>query len=388
MPYANSAFVALLDRATEISRSIAAPQAELTDREARWPRGPLRALQEAGLGGLSVPVEAGGQGQGLRLLVEVCEVLANGCSSTALCFGMHCVGAACLAAQATPAQQERWLAPIAAGQHLTTLALSEPGTGAHFYLPQTRLTAQGDHYVIRGTKSFVTNGGYADSYVVSTVARRHEDSAGEVSCVAVPADAAGLVWQEPWRGIGMRGNSARGMELNDVCISRDDLLGQEGDSNWYFYHVIIPHFLIAMSGTYLGIARAALSEAVDHIKRRQYNFAGSAPQDSAVVQRELGILWRRLEACRRLVYHAATAADRGESDALLALCASKAEVAHCVVEVVNGAMTLVGGRGYSERSRLERLLRDGRAADIMAPTTQMLEVWTGRVLLGLPLLME
>lgn len=133
--------------------------------------GPFHArVAEAGLLGLQVPVDQGGLGQGLLGLCVLTEAIARACPSSALCYGMHCVATAVIAAKATDHQREHYLKEIAAGRHVTTLALSEQGTGAHFYLPETRLDADGEDFIVEGTKQFVTNGGHADSYVVSTVA--------------------------------------------------------------------------------------------------------------------------------------------------------------------------------------------------------------------------
>ena len=121
----------VLGRVAEIASSVTAGEAERVDRDASWPEGSLRALQAAGLGGLVVSADDGGLGLGLFALARACEILGEQCASIALCFGMHCVGAAVISAKATPHHRERYLEPIVRGKHVTTLALSEPGTGAH-----------------------------------------------------------------------------------------------------------------------------------------------------------------------------------------------------------------------------------------------------------------
>ncbi len=357
------------------------------DGEGRWPEAGLRALQAAGLGGLVVPESQGGLGHGLLALTRVCESLGRHCASTAICFGMHGVASAVIAAKATPSQRRDFLEPIVQGRHLTTLALSEPGTGAHFYLPETRLREVADGFQVSGHKSFVTNGGHADSYVISTTASNPLAGPGDFSCVVAPADAEGLVWGGPWRGVGMRGNSARALELRDVLLPRSHLLGQEGDEIWYMFHVVSPYFLVAMAGTYLGIATSAVEEVRKHLSERRYSHTGAALGQQSVLQHRLGTLWAAVERTRLLIHDAASKGDSAHPLALPALCSAKAEVADCVCSVVNEALTLVGGRGYSEESSpLFRHLRDARAAHVMAPTTDILRVWAGRALLGLPLL--
>lgn len=376
----------VLERTRQVTHDVVVPDAPSVDSEARWPEKGMRALQQAGMGGLVVPERYGGLGHGLLGLAQVCELIGRECASTALCFGMHCVGAAVIAAKATD-QQQHYLDGISVGEHVTSLALTEPGAGSHFYYPQTQLTPGRDgEYRVRGTKRFVTNGGYADSYVVSTVAADPQAPPNEFSCVVIPSDATGLLWGEPWRGLGMRGNASRVLELDDVCIQRCNLLGKEGDQIWYVFSVIAPYFLMAMSGTYLGLASAALDEARQHLGSRRYSHSGSSLGQISVLQHRLGSLWANVERTRQLIYWAASEADAGGPDALPALCAAKVEVAQCAVHVVNEAMTVCGGIAYRENAKFDRLLRDARAAHIMSPTTDILLTWAGRALLGEPLL--
>jgi len=377
----------ILERIQEIAKDVVASNAEMTDRDAIWPEAGIRALQQAGLGGLTVPEEFGGLGQGSFGVAQACEILGQECASTAMCFCMHCVGTAVLSAKATHDQRERYLLPIIEGRHLTTLSLSEAGTGSHFYIPHTKLEAVStDMYRVTGDKTFVTNGGYADSYVVSTVAADPDAPEGQFSCIVVPEEAEGLHWGKPWDGLGMRGNSSRALELEQVMVPRKDLLGEEGDQIWYVFQVVAPYFLMAMSGTYLGIASAALEIARNHLIKRHYSDKGSSLSQVTVLQHRLGTLWGMLERTRRLAYYAAASFDAGNPDALPAVFTTKAEVADCAVDIVNEVMTITGGMAYREGSKLHRLLRDARAAHVMAPTTDLLRVWTGRTLLGQPIL--
>lgn len=371
-------------RAREVARETAAPRAQLTDSGV-WPEESLRALQEV-LGGLVVPREDGGAGLGLRALVGVCESLGEVCASTAICFGMHHVASAVISARPTERQRKEFLRPIAAGDHLTTLALSEPGTGAEFWLPQTRLTSDEVGWRLDGEKSFVTNGSRADSYVVSTVAADADAPVGEFSCVVVWGDSPGLSWHGGWDGIGMRGNSSLAARLDDVPVGPDALLGATGDQIWYVFEVVAPYFLTAMAGTYLGVAQAALAEATQHLRTRRHAHSGRGIAGEPVLQHRLGVLWAQVQATRRLVYWAAEEADAGGPDALAALTSAKAQVADTCVAVTNEAMTLVGGIGYRDRHPMERHLRDARAAHVMSPTTDILRTWTGRALLDVPLL--
>jgi len=378
-----------LTRAREVAEDVLAPDAQGVDREARWPEEGIRALQAAGLGGLVVPVDLGGCGHGLSALAQVCEIIGGRCASAALCFGMHCVGSAVIAAHATDDQRERYLVPIGEGRHFTSLSLSEPGTGAHFYLPETLMrSVSSDCFTLSGTKSFVTNGGCADSYVVSAVKEAEGTPPGEFSCVVVSGDAPGVEWGSPWDGLGMRGNASRTMELKDVQVARADLLGREGDQIWYVFNVIAPYFLMAMAGTYVGISDAALEATTAHMKQRSHSHTGRALADVSVLQHRLGRLWSDVQRSRAMVLRAGQAFDADEPGAVSAVMSAKADVSESAVQVVGDALSLCGGIAYRGGGTLDRLMRDVRAAHVMSPTTDILRVWTGRFVLGLPLLGE
>jgi alkylation response protein AidB-like acyl-CoA dehydrogenase len=379
----------VLKRTQEVIQEVVSPEAEKIDKLGQWPENGMRSMQLAGLGGLVVPQELGGLGHGLFALAQVCEMLGRECASTGLCFGMHSVGSAVISAKATEYQKKQYLEPISDGKHITTLSLSEAGTGSHFYYPQTQLKKMSQQeYRITGTKTFVTNGSHADSYVVSTAVVDKNAKPGQFSCVMVLNDAKGLQWGGEWQGLGMRGNSSRTLELKEVIIPQKDLLGKEGDQIWYIFNVVAPYFLIAMSATYLGIASSALDEARNHLEKRRYSVSGEKLSQNAILQHRLGTLWAVVERSRQLIYHAARLGDSNDPQAVLALLTAKAEIAETVVNVVNEVMTLMGGIAYRENGKLGRHLRDARAAHVMAPTTDILRTWTGRALLGLPLLGE
>ncbi|GAA4343772.1 acyl-CoA dehydrogenase family protein [Flaviaesturariibacter amylovorans] len=375
--------------ATTIAREVAREEGTEADRNATWVVRTMAALKESKLTGLMVPAAYGGLGGGLFALVRISEELGKAYSSAGLCFGMHCVGTAVIAAKATGWQAAQYLEPIAQGSHITTLALSEPGTGAHFYFPQTILLPRSaDDFVVNGAKTFVTNGGHADSYVVSTIGASEDAGPDQFSCVVIDAQAPGIRWGEPWNGLGMRGNSSRSVELRDIQVGARHILGEKGDQLWYVFNVVAPYFLMAMAGTYLGIAEAALQEARETLARRTYAHNGTQLAQVSLLQHRLGGLWANVERTRQLIYHAARLGDSGSADALTAILAAKAEVAHCAVDVANEAMTLAGGIGYREHGRLGQLLRDARAAHVMAPTTDLLYTWLGRALLDQPILSD
>ena len=374
------------ERAATVAHNVAAPRAAEVDEGRVWPEHSMKALADAGLLGLHVPERLGGLGQGLMGLIAVTEQMGQACSSSSMCFGMHSVGTAVIAAKATALHEDRYLSAIARGEHITTLALSETGSGVHFYLPDTQVVRSDGVYEVTGTKQWVTNAGHADSYVVSCKAAEDDAQHGEFTCVVVDAGAPGCELLKAWEGFGMRGNASRPVRFNGVKVPADDLLGNEGDQIWYVFEVVAPYFLTAMAGTYLGIAQAAFDIACERVKSRDYLPTADSLADAPVIQHKIAELWSKIEGARQSIYRAARLGDAGDATALPAILMSKAVAGEAAVDVCNEAMTLCGGSGYGENGTLPRLLRDARASHVMAPTTNILKLWAGRAILGLPIL--
>jgi isovaleryl-CoA dehydrogenase len=359
-------------------------KADKTDEKFLWPAAQLRALGKAGLLGLHVPRKLGGQEQGLMALARICEEIGKSCASTAMCFAMHSVGTAVIAAKPNTTH-ERYLEKIAKGKHVTTLALSETGTGVFFWLPQTKLKKKGKKYVLNGEKDFITNGGFADSYVVSTISSKHVEE-GEFSMVILDAKTKGMTWKGPWRGLGLHGNSSQNCTLKNVEVPAENLLGEEGEQIWYVFEIVAPFFLMGMAGTYLGIATEALRITMDHIMSRKHTHIGKSLAEIQLIQHKIAELWIDVEKTRTLIYSYAKKGDLGDKTALPGILACKADVGDMATRVVNECMTLSGGMAFRENSKLARSLRDVRACHVMSPTTAILKTLMGRALLKQPLL--
>lgn len=380
----SSALPRILALTTDVAERVARPLAAKVDQEAHWPGESLCALGGAGLLGLNVPRRAGGLGEGLVALAKVTEILGGACSSTSMCFGMHCVATAVIASKATSFQEATYLRAIAAGRHITSLALSEAGTGAHFYLPRATFRREDDSFVINGDKSFITSAGHANSYVVSTVAPGAELDPGTFTCLIVDGATPGLSFGPGWNGVGMRGTASGPAKLDGVSVPLGNLLGHEGDQLWYVFEVVAPYFLVAMAGTYVGLMQAALDATVEHLTRHRHDHTDERLLENAAVTEKIAEMWTVVERSRLVVHHAATLGDEGSPEASKAMFAAKIEVADAAVSVTNTAMTLLGGRGYRENGLIARLMRDAQAAHVMSPTTHLLKRWLGRSVLGLP----
>jgi len=361
----------------DLAETQIAPCAGDIDREARFPAEHLRALADLGALGLLVPVDQGGSGGGLSALMEACAAVGAACASTGMTFLMHSVAAATVAGGGGP-RADRLLGAMASGEALGTLAFSERGTGAHFYAPELRAERRDGQIHIDGRKAFVTSGGQADVMLVLL----QSDGEG-LDCYAVGKDAPGVSFEGRWEGLGMRGNSSIAVLFDDVVVQADALIGAAGGGAELVFGVVAPTFLVGLAAVNVGIARAALSAALEHAKSRRYG-DGSVLVEVATIQHALANMDVDTRAAGALLREAAGLADAGDEGALVPLMEAKVLCTDVAARVTQGALEVCGGQGYTPALPIERHLRDARAGAVMAPTNGVLRTWSGKAIAGLP----
>ncbi|HTU84540.1 MAG TPA: acyl-CoA dehydrogenase family protein [Solirubrobacteraceae bacterium] len=350
-----------------------APAAAGVDRELRFPQEGLDALAQAGALGLLVSPEHGGAGGGLTALAQACETIGGACASTGMVFLMHCVAAATVAGGGgAGALLERL-----AGGSLGTLAFSERGTGAHFYAPELAVQRRNGDIRLTGRKSFVTSAGHAAVMLVLV------QSEGEgLDCYAVDRTAPGVSFEGRWEGLGMRGNSSVAVEFDAVALESDALIGEPGTGAELVFGVVAPTFLVGLAAVNVGIAQAAVSAAIEHVRSRRYADGGALAEVQAIQQ---GVADADLQtrSARSLLREAARLGDAGDEGALVSLMEAKVLCTDTAARVTQAALELCGGQAYTPSLPIERHLRDARAGAVMAPTNGVLRTWAGKALLGL-----
>ena len=367
----------VLAEVRELAQALIAPAAAEIDRESRFPDEQLSALAQVGALGLMVPCEQGGVGAGLVALADVCEAVGGACASTGMVFLMHSVTAATVAGGGGPSAA-RLLEDMASGEVLGTLAFSERGTGAHFYSPELRAERRDGSVFVSGRKAFVTSGGHADAMLVLL------QGEGEgLDCYVVGKDAPGVRFEGRWEGLGMRGNSSIAVEFEDVVLDGDALIGEAGGGAGLVFGVVAPTFLVGLAAVNVGIAQAALSDALEHAKSRGYP-DGSALVEVATVQHALANMDIDVRAARALLQDAARLGDGGDEGALVPLMEAKVLCTDVAARVTQGALEVCGGQGYTPTLSIERHLRDARAGAVMAPTNGVLRTWSAKAIAGLP----
>jgi alkylation response protein AidB-like acyl-CoA dehydrogenase len=211
----------LVARSRDVAQAQIAPHAVRVDETCCFPDESVRALGEAGLLGLTIPLNYGGMGQGLRVVPAVVEEISRQCASTAMIYMMHLCGVACYLA--APKKPEGPLRQAAAGRHLSTLAFSEKGSRSHFWAPVSQASRVGSNGKVRlcAEKSWVTAAGYADGYVVST--QCVEATAPTQSTLyLVFREDPGISVSGTWQALGMRGNQSAPMRLDGLIIDEKE----------------------------------------------------------------------------------------------------------------------------------------------------------------------
>jgi isovaleryl-CoA dehydrogenase len=381
-----------LDALKRVIEEVVAPGAASADADGAFPRAQLDALGAAGILALTVPGEYGGGGAGLREAAVVVRELGSVCGSTAMVVAMHYSAIAGLVA----AGDKDTLVAIAGGTHLSTLAFSEAGSRSHFWAPMSTavLLPGGATARLDASKSWVTSAGYADSYVWSSRpltggadgADGSADVAGPMTLWLVPAGAAGLSAAGAFDGLGLRGNSSAPLTADGLVVPLSAMLGADGGGLDMALAAILPYFLICSAAMSAGLIRRLATETAGHLQRTRLAHLGLSLAQQAGPRAQLARL--QIEADRTWAHidDALSAVEAGRPDATLLVLEVKAAAGEAAAEAADLALRAGGGAAFRKESVVERLFRDSRAARVMAPTTEALQDFIGRALLGLPLL--
>lgn len=369
-----AAYSALLERYLS---DVLAPAAVPIDEAGRFPQAEIEALKRSGLLGLISAKEVGGLGEGHRAAVEVVERLAQVCPSTAMITCMHYCATAVIEAHGPLEVRQA----IARGEHVSTLAFSETGSRSHFWVPVSTARVAGDRVVLDAHKSMVTSAGHADSYVWSSQAPSGEGS----SIWLVPSDAEGLTLGAPFNGMGLRGNASSPIKAEGVALPVGSRMGVDGQGFEIMMQVVLPYFCMMNAAVSVGISEAATRSAAAHCAGTSLQHLSSALSELATIRAYLARMRCKTDAARALLDDGLSALEAGKPEAMLRVLEVKALGAETSSEVTELAMRVCGGAAYRKEVGVERRFRDARAAMIMAPTTDVLYDFIGKLECGLPL---
>jgi alkylation response protein AidB-like acyl-CoA dehydrogenase len=353
-----------------------APKAAAWDRDHHFPKEELQGLAQLGAFGVAVPEEYGGAGLDYVSLALVLEEIAAGDGGTSTIISVNnCPVCSIAMMYANEAQKEQWLRPLAQGELLGAFALTEPHTGSDAAALRTTATRDGDHYVLNGTKQFITSGKHGDVAIVMAVTDKAAGKKG-ISAFWVPTDTPGYIVAGIEHKMGQHSSDTAQIVFDNCRIPLENLIGEEGQG----YKIALSGLeggRIGIASQSVGMARAAFEAALAYAKERE-SF-GSPIFDHQAVQFRLAEMAMQIEAARQLILHAASMKDAG-LPCLKEAAMAKLFASEMAERVVSSAMQVFGGYGYVSDFPVERIYRDVRVCQIYEGTSDIQKILIARAL--------
>ena len=365
------------DAARELAEKEFAPLAAELDETSRFPRENVEKLAELGFMGMGVEEKWGGAGLSSLAYVLALEEISKACAATGVIMSVN-NSLVCdpIAQFGTDEQKERYLKPLAQGKKLGAYCLTEPEAGSDAQNVRTTAIKEGDHYVLNGTKNFITNGQVADVYIVYC---KTDPSAGYrgISALLVDADSEGLTRGNKERTMGIHASSTCSLFFNNVKVPAENLLGQEGQG-FKIALGTLDGGRIGIAAQALGIGQAALDAATAYSQER--TTFGKPLATLQAIQWMLADSVTELEGARLLTYKAAMKKDTGERYSLEAAMA-KLAASRAAVVVADRAVQIHGGYGYIKEYPVERYYRDAKITELYEGTSEIQRLVIARSLL-------
>ncbi|WIF69843.1 isobutyryl-CoA dehydrogenase [Metapseudomonas otitidis] len=366
----------LTDSARAFAARELAPRAADWDREHHFPVEVIRRAAEQGYLGLYIAEDDGGLGLSRLSAALIFEQLAAGCVATTAYLTIHNMATWMLASFGDAALKAQWLPGLLDGRLLASYCLTEPDAGSDAAHLRTRARRDGEHYVLDGSKCFISGAG--STQVLIVMARTGEDGAKGISCFLVPADAEGIRYGRNEDKMGWRAQPTRTIAFDGVRIPASHRIGPEGEGFVYAMKGLDGGRLNIASCS-LGAAQAALEQSLRYVEeRRQF---GKPLTSFQALQFKLADMLTDLTASRQMVRLAAHRLDQRHPEASLYCAMAKRFATDQCFEVCNQALQLHGGYGYLNDYPLERWVRDTRVHQILEGTNEIMRVITARRLL-------
>lgn len=368
---------AFRDVARNFARDEMAPHAREWDERSTFPVEALRKAAALGFGGIYVGDDVGGSNLSRLEAALIFEELAQGCTSTAAYISIHNMAAWMIDGFGGEPQRKRFLPKLCTMEHFASYCLTEPDSGSDAASLKTRAERDGDHYVLNGSKAFISGGGVSDIYVC--MVRTGGQGPKGISCIVVEKGTPGLSYGAQEQKLGWKSQPTAMVNFENCRVPAANLIGQEGDG-----------FKIAMAGLdggrlnigacSIGGAQFCLDRAIDHMRERKQ--FGSRLADFQALRFNVADYATELEAARLLLWRAAVAVGAKEPGATRLAAMAKRLATDTGFEVVNGALQLFGGYGYLRDHPVERVLRDVRVHQILEGTNEIMRVIVSRDMLG------
>jgi alkylation response protein AidB-like acyl-CoA dehydrogenase len=369
---------ALREAVRALAEKAIAPHAADVDEQERYPVEARDALVRAGFHAVHIPEAYSGEGADSVATCILIEEVARVCASSSLIPAVNKLGTMPIILAGSEELKQQVLPAIAAGD-MASYALSEREAGSDTASMRTRARLDGDHWVLNGTKAWITNAGESTWYTVMAVTDPSADKpANGISAFVVRADDPGFEVGPKERKLGIKGSPTREIYFTDCTIPADRVIGEPGTGLKTALRTL-DHTRPTIGAQAVGIAQGALDAAIGYVKERKQ--FGRAIGDFQGVQFMLADMAMKVEAARHLVYLAAAKAERGEPNLGFISSASKCFASDVAMEVTTDAVQLFGGAGYTRDFPVERMMRDAKITQIYEGTNQIQRMVMGRALL-------
>jgi butyryl-CoA dehydrogenase len=354
------------------------PVAAQVDDEEKFPADNVRKMAELGLMGVSIAEEYGGSGGDSLHLAIATEEIARACASTSTVY-LASLSLACYPIYqfGTEGQKRRFVVPLAKGHKLACFALTEPGAGSDAAAIKTAATLRNDHYVLDGTKTFITNGAEADTVVVFATVNKSLRHKGIISLI-VDKGTPGFSVGKKERKLGVRGSSTAELIFEGCQVPVENRLGDEG-GGFKVAMGAIDASRINVAAQAVGIARAGLEASLAYARDRQQ--FGQAISGFQAIQWMLADMATHVDAARLLAYRAAFLKNQG-LPYLKEAAMAKLFAAEVAMNVTTKAVQIHGGYGYIKDYPVERYFRDAKIMEIYEGTSEMQRMTIARQLIG------
>lgn len=353
-----------------------APKAAEVDRNARFPEETFKKLGDLGILGLPISDEYGGAGQDYRSYAIAVEEIGRACGSTGLSYAAHVsLGTNPIYMFGTEEQKKKYLPKLTSGEWLGCWALTEPGTGSDAAAQKTTARLDGDHWVLNGTKQFITNATHADVAIIMAMTDQSKGRKG-ISCFIVDKGTKGYSVSKVEKKMGMRGSPTASLTFEDCRIPKDNIIGEVGEG-YKQALMTLEGGRISIGALALGIAQAALDSALNYAKQREA--FGQPIGKFQFIQGYLADMSTQISAARLLLYHAAWMKDHHKR---VTLEGSQAKLfaSEIASKVCNLCIQIHGGYGYIEDFPAERFLRDAKLCEIGEGTSEIQRLLIARQL--------
>ena len=348
------------------------PLAEEVDEEERFPEETVKKMAKLGMMGIYFPKEYGGAGADVLSYVMAVEEMSKVCGTTGVIISAHTsLCAAPIYEHGTEEQKMKYLTKLCKGEWIGAFGLTEPGAGTDAQGQQTTAVDAGDHWVLNGSKIFITNAGFANVFIIIAITGSHADKRGrkvkDISAFIVERTDPGFSVGKHEKKMGIKGSSTCELIMEDCIIPKDRLLGQLG-KGFKIAMQTLDGGRIGIASQALGLAEGAIEETIAYTKERvQFGKRISQFQNT---QFQLADMYAKTEAAKWLVYSAAMKKQNHEPYSMDAAMA-KLVAAETASDVTRRCVQLFGGYGYTREYPMERMMRDAKITEIYEGTSEV-----------------